>query len=93
MSFETGFGTSFCNKPVDMSFESELCQICRQQTIARVGYVERIYDQTVVGMDYLDCCNQALTRIEFKVNYACGHVVSIQCNHWPFPIVVSVREE
>ena len=36
-----------------------------KKTPVNAGYNEIVYDQTVLGMDYLDCSNQTLSRIDF----------------------------
>ncbi|MFM7979744.1 MAG: hypothetical protein ACKPKO_10550, partial [Candidatus Fonsibacter sp.] len=41
------------------------------------GYNEIVYDQTVLGMDYLDCSNQTLSRIDFKIKYHNGNTVNL----------------
>ena len=43
-----------------------------------------IYDSTVLGMDYLDCSNQTLSRIDFKVKDSYGNIVNLHGNHLSF---------
>ncbi|MFM7983921.1 MAG: hypothetical protein ACKPKO_31810 [Candidatus Fonsibacter sp.] len=38
----------------------------------RAIYYEMIYDQTVLGVDYLDCSNQTLSRIDYKMKDSYG---------------------
>lgn len=60
----------------------------------RAGYNEMIYDQTVLGMDYLDCSNQTLSRIDFKMKDSYGNIIDLNGNHWSFSIIfVKVAEE
>ena len=41
------------------------------------GYNEMVYDKTVLGMDYLDCSNQTLSHIDFKIKDLAGNTMSI----------------
>jgi hypothetical protein len=60
----------------------------------RGGYNEMIYDQTVLGMDYLDCSNQSLLSIDFKVKDSYGNVIDLHGNHWSFSIIfVKINDE
>ena len=53
-----------------------------------------VYDQTVLGMDYLDCSNQALLLIDFKLKDHTGEVVNLHGNHVSFSIIfVKVADE
>ena len=53
-----------------------------------------IYDQTVLGMDYLDCSNQTLSLIDFKLKDHTGVVVNLHDNHVSFSIIfVKVADE
>ena len=53
------------------------------------GYNELIFDQVVLGSDYLDCSRQALKRLEFKIKDVFGNVINLHGNHWSFSIVFS----
>ena len=58
------------------------------------GYNKLIYDQTVIGMDYLDCLGQTLSRIDFKVKDHEGNIVNLHGNHISFSIIfVKVTDE
>ena len=58
------------------------------------GYNEIVYDQTVLGMDYLDCSNQTLSRIDFKIKDHNGNTVNLHENHVSFSIIfVKVADE
>ena len=54
---------------------------------ASVGYSDMIYDQTVLGMDYLDCSGQTLSRIVFKIKGHSGHIVDLHGNHSSFSTI------
>ena len=45
------------------------------------------YDQTVLGMGYLDCSNQALSLIDFKLKGHNGNNVIVHGNCVSFPII------
>ena len=53
------------------------------------GPGEIIFDQTVTGMDYLDCSGQTLSRISFQLKDAYGKTVDLHGNHFSFSIVFS----
>ena len=48
-----------------------------------------IFDQTVTGMDYLDCSRQTLSRISFQLKDIHGNIVDLHGNHFSFSIVFS----
>ena len=50
---------------------------------------DMIFDQTVTGMDYLDCSGQTLSRISFQLTDAYGNVINLHQNHFSFSIVFS----
>ena len=41
------------------------------------GYNRMVYGQTVWGMEYLDCSNQTLSRLDFKLTYAYCNVIHL----------------
>ena len=49
---------------------------------------DMIFDQTVTGMDYLDCSSQTLSRIFFPLTDAYGNVI-LHENHFSFSMVFS----
>ena len=53
----------------------------------RADYNQLIYDQTVLGMDYLDCSHQTLNLIDFKLKDHTGDVVNLHGNHVSFSII------
>lgn len=57
------------------------------------GYGEFIFDQTVVGIDYLDCSKQTLSRIGFRLNNVFGERINLHGQHWSFSIVFSRIQE
>ena len=48
-----------------------------------------IFDQTVTGMDYLDCSHQTLSRLSFQLRDVYGTVLELNGNHISFSIVFS----
>lgn len=57
------------------------------------GYGEMIFDQSVVGIDYLDCSHQTLSRLGFQLKDVFGRVVNLHDNHISFSIVFSRIQE
>lgn len=53
------------------------------------NYNEMIFDQVVLGSDYLDCSRQTLSRLEFQLKDVFGNLVDLNGNHWSFSIVFS----
>ena len=53
------------------------------------GHGEVIFDQTVTGMDYLDCSRQTLSRLSFALRDVYGTVLELNGNHVSFSIVFS----
>jgi hypothetical protein len=53
------------------------------------GHGEVIFDQTVTGMDYLDCSHQTLSRISFQLKDVFGNIIDLHDNHISFSIVFS----
>ena len=53
------------------------------------GPGEIIFDQTVTGMDYLDCSSQTLSRISFQLRDAYGSSNNLHGNRFSFSIVFS----
>ena len=48
-----------------------------------------IFDQTVTGMDYLDCSRQTLSRLSSALRDVYGTVIDLNENHISFSIVFS----
>jgi hypothetical protein len=53
------------------------------------GHGDVIFDQTVTGIDYLDCSHQTLSRIGFQLRNIFGKVINLHDNHVSFSIVFS----
>ena len=53
------------------------------------NYNEMVFDQVVIGNDYLDCSRQTLSRLEFHLKDAHGNTIDLHGNHWSFSIVFS----
>ena len=57
-------------------------------------YNQFIYDQTVLGMDYLDCSNQKVSLNDNKLNDHSGDVVNLHGGHVCISIIfVKVADE
>ena len=41
------------------------------------SYNNMIYDNTVLGMDHLDCNNKTLSRFDIKVKDASGNIIDL----------------
>ena len=62
--------------------------------LLRASYEELLFDQTVWGMDYLDCSHQSLSILYFKLKDSYGNTINFNGNHWSFSIVfVKLNEE
>jgi hypothetical protein len=57
------------------------------------NYGEFIFDQNVVGIDYLDCSKQTLSRIGFRLCNIYGETINLHGMHWSFSIVFSRIQE
>ena len=55
-------------------------------------YNEMIFDQAVIGSDYLDCSRQTLSRLEFQLKDAYGKIVELNDNHWSFSLVFAFHQ-
>ena len=51
------------------------------------GYNAIVYDQTVLGMDYVDCSDQTLPRIDFKTTDHNGYFVNLHHKHVTLSII------
>ena len=57
-------------------------------------YNQLIYDHTVLAMDYLNCSNQTLGLIDFKLQDHSGNIVNLHGGHASFSIIfVKVADE
>jgi hypothetical protein len=57
------------------------------------GYGEIIFDQSAVGIDYLDGIHQTLSRIGFQLKDVFGRVITLTGNCFFFSIVFSRIQE
>jgi hypothetical protein len=53
------------------------------------NYGDVIVDQNANGLDHLDCSQQTLSRIGFKLTDHAGKVVDLNGLHWSFSLVFS----
>jgi len=60
-----------------------------RQIPVNAGPGEIIFDQTVTGMDYLDCSSQTLSRISFQLKDAYGKTVNLRGNRFSISIAFS----
>ena len=56
------------------------------------GYNEMVFDQVVLGSDYLDCSKQTLRRLEFKLKDVFGNIINLNDNHCSFSIVFARQQ-
>ena len=60
----------------------------------RASYNELLFDQTILGMDYLDCSNQSISTLDFKLKDSYNNTINLHGNHWSFSIIfVRINEE
>lgn len=57
------------------------------------GYGEMIFDQSLVGIDYLDCSHQTISRLHFQLKDVFGNTINLHGQHWSFSIVFSRIQE
>jgi hypothetical protein len=57
-----------------------------KKILVNAGYGEMIFDQSVVGIDYLDGSHQTLSRIGFQLKDVFGRVVNLHGTMSPFPL-------
>ena len=60
-----------------------------QKIPVNAGHGEVIFDQTVTGMDYLDCSRQTLSRISVQLRDVYSNIINLHGNHISFSIVFS----
>ena len=53
------------------------------------GYGEMLHDQSVIGIDYLDCSKQTLSRLGFQLKDVFGNTLNLNGQHCSFSIVFS----
>ena len=60
----------------------------------RASHNELLFDQTILGMDYLDCSNQCISTLDFKLNDSYNNTINLHGNHWSLSIIlVRINEE
>ena len=59
----------------------------------RAGYNEMIYDDAVLGIDYLNCSRQSLSRLEFQLKDIYGNYINLHGNHWSFSLIFAKMKE
>ena len=59
----------------------------------RANFNEMIYDDAVLGIDYLDCSRQSLTRLEFQLKDVYGNYINLHGNHWSCSIIFAKMKE
>ena len=59
----------------------------------RANYNEMIYDDAVLGIDYLGCSRQSLSRLEFQLKDVFGNLINLHGNHWSFSLIFTKMKE
>ena len=59
----------------------------------RANFNEMIYDDAVLGIDYLDCSRQSLSRLEFQLKDVYGNYINLHGNHWSFNMIFAKMKE
>jgi len=59
----------------------------------RANYNEMIYDDAVLGIDYLSCSRQSLSRLEFQLKDVFGNLINLHGNHWSFSLIFTKMKE
>ena len=59
----------------------------------RANYNEIIYDDAVLGIDYLTCSRQSLSGLEFQLKDMYGNFINLHGNHWSLCIVFAKMKE
>ena len=47
-----------------------------------------IYDDAVLGIDYIDVSRQTLSRLEFQLKDSFGNIIDSHGNHWSCSLVL-----
>jgi hypothetical protein len=58
-----------------------------KKIIVNAGYGEMTFVQSVVGIDYLDCSHQTLSRLGFQLKDVFGNIIDLQNNYFSFSSV------
>ena len=59
----------------------------------RAHFNEMIYDDAVLGIDYLDCGKESLSRIDFQLKDVFGNLINLHGNHWSFSLIFTKMKE
>jgi len=59
----------------------------------RANYNEMIYDDAVLGIDYIDVSRQTLSRLEFQLKDSFGNIIDLHGNHWSCSLVFAKLKE
>ncbi len=59
----------------------------------RANYNEMIYDDAVLGIDYLNCSRQSLSRLEFQLRDVYSNIINLHGNHWSFSLIFAKMKE
>ena len=59
----------------------------------RANYNEMIYDDAVLGIDYIDVSRQTLARLEFQLKDSYGNILNLHGNHWSCSLVFAKLKE
>ena len=57
------------------------------------NYNQMIYDDAVLGIDYLSCSRQSLSRLEFQLKDVFGNLINLHGNHWSFSLIFTKMKE
>ena len=77
-------GSEMCIRDSTMSVSGDRSIV--KKIPVNAGYGEMIFDQSVVGIDYLDCSRQTSSRIGFQLKDVFGRVVNPHGHHFFFPL-------
>ena len=59
----------------------------------RANFNEMIYDDAVLGIDYLNCSKQSLSRLEFQLKEVLGNIINLHGDHWSFSLIFAKMKE
>ena len=59
----------------------------------RSNFNEMIYDDAVLGIDYLDCSKQSLSRLEFQLKDVYGNIINLHGNHWSCSLIFTKMKQ
>ena len=54
---------------------------------------EMTYDDALLGIDYLSCSKQSLSRLEFQLKDVYGNIINLHGNHWSFSLIFAKMKE